>query len=422
MKKRLIILATVLIFSVLYGETVKIDIDEAVSMAYYNSYKIRNADIDLENSSIQVREAYKEALPKISYTGTYDKNEGNIYGGQTDGIREDNYLNRIELVQPMYRGGVIGAGIFAAKKIKERSNYEYLKTQSELRLLVIEKYLTVLKLYREMNVYKTSLADVEGQYKKALRKYELRLISKAEVLPFSTKVINTRTNIIRVHNEAEIAKVQLKNEIGIKGDTDMELLPVNIQKYNLSLINIEEDVRSARENNRDSKIAQLDYELTKANESVARAEFFPKIDFRFGYTGEEGDFNGSTEDWQWNAGVTIKMNLFEFGQNIDTYNRYKNETDKSKNIEERTKDDVEVTVRSNYLDVLRLEGTVKEQEAAVKSAEENYSLEKRRYEKGLISVIDFLQIEKVLRESELALLQSELDYYLAYERYKEYIK
>ncbi|WP_320047299.1 TolC family protein [uncultured Ilyobacter sp.] len=420
MKNFLIAILIMFLSVYVYGETITLDLTQCIERALSSSYTIKNADIDLENSALQVREAYKEALPKISYTGLYNKNEENIYGGDLD--RKDNYLNRIELIQPLYRGGLIGAGIAAAKKVRELSDHEFLKSRSELRLLIIEKYLNILKFQRELEVYQASLKDVEGQYNKALRKYEFRLFSKADVLPFATRVRNIRTNIIRVQNEIEITQLELKNEIGIHRKAKLELQPVNSVTYDLSGIDIEADVALARENNRDSKIARLDYEITKANESLARAEFFPKVDFSFGYTGEDGNFDGASEDWQWNAGITVTMSLFEFGQNVNAYSRYKNETEKSKNLEMKARDDIEVTLRSNYSELIRLKETVKEQEAAVESSYENYSVEKRRYENSLVSVVDFLQIESELREAKLSLLEASLDYYLAYEEYQEYLK
>jgi OMF family outer membrane factor len=420
MKKILIVTLIISLSVYVSGEAITLNLNQCIERALSNSYTIKNADIDLENSELQVREAYKEALPKISYTGLYDKNEENIYGDNLD--RDENYYNRIELIQPLYRGGLIGAGIVAAKKIRELSDYEFLKSRSELRLLIIEKYLNILKFQNELEVYQASLKDVEGQYKKAQRKYELRLFSKADVLPFATRVRNIRTNIIRLKNIIEITQLELKNEIGIDRRRELELRPIDSVNYDLLGIDIEADVELARENNRDSKMARLDYEITKANESLARAEFFPKVDFTLGYTGEEGDFDGASEEWQWDAGITVTMNLFEFGQNLNAYNRYKNETEKSKNLEMKARDDIEVTLRSNYSELVRLKETVKEQQAAVESSYENYSVEKRRYENGLVSVIDFLQIESDLREAKLSLLEASLDYYLAYEEYQEYLK
>jgi len=420
MKKKVIGILMLVVSTFSQGEGRKLTLEEAVKLSYKNSFTLKNADLDFINSKLKVKEAYKEALPKLDYTGDYSKNEMEIYGDQDS--RNSSYSNKIELVQPIYRGGVIGAGIEAAKKVEERSDYEYLNKKSDLRLSVIEKYIEIIKSYKQLDVYKVSLREVEGELGRAERKYQLKLISKSKVLPFKTRVINTRTKIIQVKNQLMIDKVDLKNELKIPAEVKIDLYPIDEVRYNLSIIDIDTDVKSARGNNRDSQIARLNYEVTMAQEAQARADFLPKIDLRGGYTAEDGDLKGSGEDWQWNVGVSVEMNLFSFGQDMNGYERSKNETRKAKNLEAQARDNIEVQVRSKFLDLIKQEGTIAEQEVAVESAKENYSLEKKRYENGLTDVIDFLTIENSLREAELSLIQAELDYYLAYERYQESLK
>jgi len=421
MKKLVFAMLVLSINLVSLGAPMKLTLEEAIQMAYENSYTLKNADIDLTNSNLQVKEAYKEALPKIDYSGRFDRNAEDIYGDNGDD-RKTRYSHNIELVQPLYRGGTIGAGVDAAKSINERSIYEYDNTKNDLRLLIIEKYITILQLNESKEVFEKSLKEVEEQYNRANRKYELKLIAKSEVLPFKTRVINNRTNIIETVNRLKIVEVELKNELGIDRDIDIEVEPIDNKRYDLALVDLDADVKFARVNNKDSKIAQLDVEIARAEEALARSEFLPEVDYRFGYGSEDSRFDDSGDDWQWNTGVTVSMNLFSFGQDINAYDRAKNNTQKSKNLELRAQDDIEVEVRSYYLDLIGLEGTVDEQIAAVESAEENLNLEKRRYESGLTDVIDFLQIENVLREAELSLIQAQLNYYLAYEKYKDSLR
>lgn len=420
MIKKVIGILMLTVFTLTQGETKKLNLEEAVRLSYENSFTLKNADLDLSNSKLKVKEAYKEALPKLNYTGEYNKNERDIYGNQDS--RNSSYSNKIEVVQPIYRGGLIGAGIEGAKKTGERSDYEYLDKKSNLRLSIIEKYIGIIEFRKQLDVYRVSLKEVEGELERAQRKQELKLISKSKVLPFKTRVINTRTKIIQVENQLKIAKVDLKNELKIPADVEIELAPVDEAGYNLSLIDVDGDVRFARENNRESKIAKLNYEITSIQEAQTRSNFLPQVDLRGGYTAEDRSFKGSGRDWQWNVGVSVKMNLFSFGQDMNKYERAKNETKKAENLEAQTRDNIEVQVRSKFLDLVKQEGTVREQEVAVESAKENYTLEKRRHENGLTDVIDFLTIENSLREAELALIQAELSYYLAYERYQDSLK
>ena len=421
MKKIVLIILAVAVNLVSMGAPLKLDLEESIRLAYENSYILKNADIDLLNSNLQVREAYKEALPKIDYNGRFNRDAEEVYG-ERDDQKNTMYSHSIDLVQPLYRVGVIGAGLSAAKSIDERSLYEYEDTKIDLRLSIIEKYTTILQLYESREVFEKSLKEVEEQYNRVNRKYELKLVAKSDVLPFKTRVINNRTSIIETENKIKIAEVELKNELGIDRNTEIELAPIDERKYDLELIDLEGDVKSARESNRDSRIARLNVEITQAEEKAAKAEFFPKVDLRVGYSAEDSEFNNSADEWNWNAGITVNMNLFSFGQDMNAYDRAKNNTEKSENLEARTRDDIEVEVRSLYLDLISLKGKVEEQIAAVESAQENLNLEKRRYESGLTDVIDFLQIENSLRKAELAFIQAELNYYLAYEKYKASLK
>lgn len=420
MKKVILIVLVLSVSLISMGAPLKLDLEESIRLAYENSYILKNADIDLTNSNLQVREAYKEALPKIDYTGRAERSGEERYGDDRD--KKTNYDHSIDLIQPLYRGGTIKAGVDAAKSINEISIYEYENTKNDLRLDVIEKYITILQLIESKEVFEESLREVEEQYNRANRKYELKLIAKSEVLPFRTRVINNRTSIIETVNQIKIAEVELKNELGIARDIEIELTPIDQKRYDLELIDLDADVKFARLNNKDAKIANLNIEVAKAEESLAKSAFMPEVDFRFGYGADNSKFNDSADDWEWNTGVTVSMNLFSFGQDMNAYERAKNNTQKSRNLESRTQDDIEVEVRRFYLALISLEGTVDEQMAAVESAAENLNLERRRYESGLTDVIDFLQIENVLRESELALIQAQLDYYLAYEKYKDSLR
>ncbi|MGL4568564.1 MAG: TolC family protein, partial [Fusobacteriaceae bacterium] len=122
------------------------------------------------------------------------------------------------------------------------------------------------------------------------------------------------------------------------------------------------------------------------------------------------------------AGVNVKMNIFQFGQSIDRYERSKNEELKAKNLEEKAKDSVELNLRTSYLNLLKYRGIVEEQRSAVESARENFNLESRRYEMDLSDAVTLVEIEKNLVESELALIGAQFNYYLAYEQYKSLLK
>ncbi|MGL5951112.1 MAG: TolC family protein, partial [Cetobacterium sp.] len=353
MKKK-IVLGSIILCSTLFAESLKLNINKSIDLAYKNNYTLKNSELDLENSNLKVKEAYKTALPTIDYTGKYSETENQkSYSGSSS---NDYYENRIDLTQPLYSGGVITTGIKTARDIKERSIYQFENIKTDVMLTTIQKYIKILDLNKQLEVYKASLKNMDAEYQKAQRKYELNLLSRAGVLPFNTRVLNIRTSILEVENQIEIAKVDLKNYLRIPSTQEIVLEDLIESDYNIERINLNQDIEYVRNNSRNSKIAQLDLKIKEGEKVVARSEFLPKVNLSGGYKSGDIKYNSSADNWEWELGVTVKMNLFEFGKSMDAYKRSKNEVEKSQNTELKVKDDLELDIRKGYLELLKYKG------------------------------------------------------------------
>ncbi|MGL4253640.1 MAG: TolC family protein [Fusobacteriaceae bacterium] len=420
MKKLLITLFLAGLTITLYAQGLELNLSEAIEKAYQHDYTLKNSELDLKNSKIKVKEAYKNFLPTVDYTGKYTSyDEEKTVNSQKV---QDYYDNSVAATQPIFQGGSLMAQLSSAQSDRDKKNYQYEDTRINTMLGTINKYTSVLLKEKEVEVYGVALKNMESQYSKANRKYELDMIAKSEVLPFNTRVLNLKTKLLESKNGVETAKADLKNYIGIGSSKDILLKGIEEKDYDLNSIDLEKDIENARENNRNIKISTLDT-LIKENEKViARSEFLPKISAGITYRSGDERIKNSTDDISWEAGVNVKMNIFQFGQSIDRYERSKNEELKAKNLEEKAKDSVELNLRTSYLNLLKYRGIVEEQRSAVESARENFNLESRRYEMDLSDAVTLVEIEKNLVESELALIGAQFNYYLAYEQYKSLLK
>lgn len=420
MKKLLITLFLAGLTITLYAQGLELNLSEAIEKAYQHDYTLKNSELDLKNSKIKVKEAYKNFLPTVDYTGKYTSyDEEKTVNSQKV---QDYYDNSVAATQPIFQGGSLMAQLSSAQSDRDKKNYQYEDTRINTMLGTINKYTSVLLKEKEVEVYGVALKNMESQYSKANRKYELDMIAKSEVLPFNTRVLNLKTKLLESKNGVETAKADLKNYVGIGSSKDILLKGIEEKDYDLNSIDLEKDIENARENNRNIKISTLDT-LIKENEKViARSEFLPKISAGITYRSGDERIKNSTDDISWEAGVNVKMNIFQFGQSIDRYERSKNEELKAKNLEEKAKDSVELNLRTSYLNLLKYRGIVEEQRSAVESARENFNLESRRYEMDLSDAVTLVEIEKNLVESELALIGAQFNYYLAYEQYKSLLK
>ena len=421
--KKIMSLMLVLIASSLWGSE-KMTLNESLDMAYERNYEYQNVKIDRENIDLQVREGYKSAAPRLDYRGGYtvtgDENKMNIMG---DDLKSDQKLSHeLGITQPIYNGGTVITGIEIAKISQELMTYKLAKSKSQLKLEVIDAYLKVLAQAETIKVYETSLKEVKAAFDKTERKYQLDLISKSDYLPLKTKVISTGTDLIEAQNQGEIYMIQFKNIIGMPIDQDIKLEDLKFQKYDLDLIDVDANISYALLNNKDSRISQLNTNIVEKQEKISRSDLLPQINARLAYNSEDSHLNNSIDKWYWTAGIEVNWRLFDFGKSWDAYTRSKNEAKKSKNIERKTQNDLEVKIRTNYINLVKLNGTVEARKAELDASQENYNLQKRKYNEGIISITDYLTYETQLNNTKLSLIKTKLDYYYAYEKYLEDLK
>ena len=104
MKKNLfILLASVLFLNI---NAIELDVETTIQMAYNNNIEVRNAMKNIENYELMKKEAIKNGLPTIKFSGQYLKIED---------VDDELGANNISLEQPIYVGGAVLEGIKVSK-------------------------------------------------------------------------------------------------------------------------------------------------------------------------------------------------------------------------------------------------------------------------------------------------------------------
>lgn len=420
MKKILTLLMGVGISTAALATVLTLNLHETIERAYRHDYTLKNSELDLDSSRLKVKESYKKLLPSVDYAGKYTRYDETktVNGNSVNQYHE----NSVALTQPIFEGGALAAGVSSARYTRDKQGYLYEDAKINTMLSSIEKYIGVLLKEQELGVYELSLKNMESQYEKANRKYELDMIAKSEILPFNTRILNLKTRVIESRNGIEIAKADLKNYIGLKSGQNIKLETMGENSYDISKIDLEKDVQLVRDYNRNVKISSLDAKVKENDKIIARSEFMPKVSAGVTYRSGNESLVNSADEFNWDAGINVKMNIFQFGQSIDRYQRSRNEEAKAKNSEEKMRDSMELNLRKSYLNLVKYNGIVDEQRAAVESARENYNLESRRYEMELTDAVTLVELEKNLVESELALITAKYNYFMAFEDYKALLK
>ena len=134
------------------------------------------------------------------------------------------------------------------------------------------------------------------------------------------------------------------------------------------------------------------------------------------YANASNNWGGNGSDWpgdddeNWSVGVTASMNVFDSGVTWSKIHAAQENLAKAKESQRQIKDNVELEVRTDYLNLREAEKRITTTQVAVASAEEDYHIAVVRYQAGVGTNIDVMDAQE-------ALTQAKTNYYQALYNY-----
>ncbi len=412
--KKLLTIAFLILGTATMAESIEISIQEAVKKAYESNKLISKSELDLETSDLKVKQSYKNGLPSLNLSGIWADAE-NASPFST------GYKNQLVLQQPIFQGFQIMEGIKSSKNIRTLSELQLEAQKRDVKLQVIESFLNVVRLEKQKEVLEAAVGEIGINLDRLKKMQELGMVTKTDVLDLELEKLKLETNLMTVENARDIQILDLKNKIGIKPSEEISIVIPELNEINIENIDYDKDLAYTIENNIQIQMARLGKELTKASETISRAKLLPSVALQGTYGNQSfvDDFQDSVDpdNYEWSVGVNFSWNVFAFGRNIDGLNIAKNDTEKARLDEELAMENIELLLKSTYLSILQLDKQILAAQNAVLNSEENYRLQKKKYDNQMITSIEFLSAENNLRNSKFALIDYELQFYFNYEKY-----
>ena len=95
--------------------------------------------------------------------------------------KEGTHKN-LKLTQPLFTGGVVTAGIKAAKAYENIASYSFLQSKIKNRLDTIKIFSDIINAQRNLEALKYSEGVLLKRYQKQEEQLKLRLITKPDIL------------------------------------------------------------------------------------------------------------------------------------------------------------------------------------------------------------------------------------------------
>lgn len=405
-----------------------LDLEQAIDLSLTNSKNIQIAERNKKIGELNLSQAFKYALPTVAYQGTYSRNEHShknvVYGRKLteEHNSKDGYTSKIIATYPLFQGGAILGGIKGANAQKNILDYSFLKEKVNTRIKVISLYSNIIKYENNLEALKSSQKELEARMKLQEKKLKERLIIKADLLKTEYSLLDIESQIVKVQSSIATEKKNLKTELGIPESEDIDLkdlvIPTNLSEN----INFDKDMITAKNQSLNALIAKNKVEYSKAEKMVALSDNLPKVSAFASYGGTERLHSSDVfHDEEWRGGVQVDWELFSFGSGIDAY-RVAKENYKIEELNNSiTQDNIEINLTTAYSEVLRLEKYREAMRSSLEASRENYQIDTKRYEAGLLSTQDYLNSEAQYRTAQMNYNSAETDYLLAFENYRSLI-
>ncbi|CAM1378203.1 TolC family protein [Fusobacterium nucleatum] len=398
-------------------------LEQAIDLSLNNSKEMRISEKNLDISKLNVSKAFKNALPSVTYTGAYTVGE---HERKILTQSERNYVNKkrgytqnIKLTQPLFTGGTITAGIKGAKAYENIASYSFLQSKIKNRLDTIKIFSDIINAQRNLEALSYSEGILLKRYQKQEEQLKLRLITKTDVLQTEYSIEDIKAQMINIKNIIDTNMEKLYIRTGISKSEPLNLVPFDIPNNFSEKINLDSDLKQAINESISAKIAEEQVKVASATKMAAVGDLLPQVSAFASYgTGERTTFERSYKDSEWTGGVQVSWKVFSFGSDLDNYRVAKLQEEQEELKETSTKENIEINVRSAYLNVLSLEKQIASQGKTLEVAKVNFELNQEKYDAGLISTVDYLDFENTYRQARIAYNKVLLDYYYAFETYR----
>lgn len=401
-----------------FAATLELDLDETIQRALLTNPNVKIAEYNrkaakADYSAAKGARGISISLSHESGRGGYADNHilrdaaGRILSN--DKQIGNTHSNSITASLPIFTGGELQGQIGQAK-----ANYRSMlsaeeQAYNEMKETATTGYFNMLNATNMKALRQESVDRLQAHLDNVIAQYNVGIVARADVLRSEVELANAQQNYITASNQYDVAEATLNNIIGTPLGTTLLL------KDRLQYEPYENDMAYclAYSEQHRPELKQAEYAVDSAEAAlvVARSGHMPKV-----YANASNNWGGNGSDWpgdddeNWSVGVTASINVFDSGVTWSKIHAAQENLAKAKESQRQIKDNVELEVRTDYLNLREAEKRITTTQVAVASAEEDYHIAVVRYQAGVGTNIDVMDAQE-------ALTQAKTNYYQALYNY-----
>ena len=310
-------------------ESFSFSLNEAIEHALKNNYSAINASRDIDAAKKKKWETTTIGLPQINASLGYQNNielqksliPAEFFGGEKGEFAEvafgtkHNMLGSATVSQLLFNGSYI-VGLQSAKVYLQISENAKIKTNQEIREMVVNAYGNVLLANESIAILEKNKANLEKTLNETNQIFKNGLIEEENVEQLQITLTTIKSAQENIKRQKVIATNMLKLILGITIDKEL-LLTENLNNLALNNINFELTTTPFQvENSIDFKIQENLVQSKKLLLLLEKSNALPSLGaaYNIGYNAFGNQFQFFTNNQKWlnfaNVGVSLNVPIF----------------------------------------------------------------------------------------------------------------
>lgn len=309
----------------------------------------------------------------------------------------DNVRSAVTVEQPLFDLGT-KANVSAASIGHQVTTATRLKVGDDLTVSVTDAYGRVLAAAGAQRAVAAAVETALADRVLATNRRDAGLATDADVLQIDVHVSRTREQQILAVSEERIARARLNQVMGEPLGATFMLEPAGVVAA-IDASDVAALEAEALDKRPDVRVAALQEDLARANETAARAAFLPQVSAQGGWEFNGGAWNSHASSWV--IGAVARVNLFrgfaDQARLAEARDQSARRAIERAKVHTATRLDVHVALAR--LDAARASEAVGRD--AVIQARESQRIIRDRYEAGLTDVTSLLRSAEAVVQAEV---------------------
>ncbi len=311
---------------------------------------------------------------------------------------QNNYAFYVTMEQPIFTGLALtrtyelaGLGIDISKiKLEEE--------RLSLAAKVKEAFLNILGAQKIRLVAEQTVLQIADHVRVAQDFYNVGLIPLNDLLKSEVQLADARQNLVRTEHGVLLAQANFNTLLRIPLDRETEVQDIlNYQGYRRELDDCQTE---ALHNRPEIREIETQIDIAKKNILLAKSEYSPQVALQGRYMkqGDSPSVSGSpfVQSDNWDVTAVVKWNFWEWGRTHYLVQERIKQREQVKESLVQIKDLVRLEVKEAYLALREAEKNIAVAEKTIKQAEENFRINKIRYQEQVSTSLEVLDAQTLL--------------------------